>query len=241
MLSRSEASPPFGKRHCLYSGGIIPILNIYREAHGSAVRLLAPRLVLWYDSVQTIPSFRRCVLRAETERLLQVLKTEAFQRGNFILASGRASTYYIDCRMATLHPEGSYLVGKVIFERIKDDAVDAVGGLTMGADPIATAVALVSYLEGKPIPAFIARKEPKTHGRGRWVEGPLKPGSRVVIVDDVITTGESALKAISAVEQEGCTVLKVVALVDRLEGGREALTERGYTVESIFTIEDFGV
>ncbi len=180
-------------------------------------------------------------LDAETQRLLEIVKAHSFKRGNFILASGRRSCYYVDARLASLHPEGSYLIGRVLFERIKDDGADAVGGLTMGADPIATAVALTSFMQGKPIPAFIARKEQKDHGAKKLVEGPLPPNARVVIVDDVITTGESSLKAAKAAELAGATVIKIVALLDRLEGGGEAITAAGYKFEPIFTIEDLGV
>ncbi|MBI2955303.1 MAG: orotate phosphoribosyltransferase [Chloroflexi bacterium] len=178
---------------------------------------------------------------SETSRLLEVLKTQAFKRGDFVLSSGRRSCYYIDARLASLHPEGSYLIGRLIFDRIKDDDVDAIGGLTLGADPIATAVSLTSYVAGKPIPAFIARKEQKDHGRKRLVEGPLPPNAKVVIVDDVVTTGESSLKAVYAVEREGGRVIKVIALLDRLEGGAEAIRAAGYQFEAIFTVEDLGV
>ncbi len=140
-----------------------------------------------------------------------------------------------------MHPEGSYLIGRVIFNRIKNDDVDAVGGLTLGADPIATSVALTSHVEGKPIPAFIARKQQKDHGRKRLVEGPLPPNAKVVIVDDVVTTGESSLMAAHAAEQEGAKVVKIISLIDRLEGAKEAITEAGYAFEPVFTVEDLGV
>lgn len=176
-------------------------------------------------------------------RLLEVIRTQAFKRGDFVLVSGRRSPYYIDGKLATLSAEGAYLTGRAVFEVIRDSGAEAVGGLTMGADPIATAVAIASFEEGSPIPAFFVRKEPKKHGTRKWIEGPLpdKPGVNVAIVDDVITTGGSVFQAIDAVEKAGCLVRMVVVLVDRLEGGGEVLRERGYDFTPLFTIEDLGV
>jgi orotate phosphoribosyltransferase len=177
------------------------------------------------------------------ERLLDLLKTKAYTRGKVILTSGKESDFYIDCRPVTLHPEGAYLVGKLLFERLQNvqGIVQGVGGMTMGADPIATAVSLTSYLQGKPIPAFIIRKEPKRHGRGLWIEGinNLPEGTAVAIVEDVITTGGSTIKAIERATEEGLKVVRVVALVDREEGGKENLKKLGYELESLFTRRDF--
>ncbi len=177
------------------------------------------------------------------ERLLDLLKKKAYTRGKVILTSGKESDFYIDCRPVTLHPEGAYLVGKLLFERLQNsrEIVQGVGGLTMGADPIATAVSLTSYLEGKPIPAFIIRKEPKKHGRGLWVEGisNLPEGTAVAIVEDVVTTGGSTLKAIERAKEEGLKVVQVMALVDREEGGKENLKKLGYDLETLFTRHDF--
>jgi orotate phosphoribosyltransferase len=176
-------------------------------------------------------------------RLLDLLKTKAYTRGKVILTSGKESDFYIDCRPVTLHPEGAYLVGKLLFERLQNvqGIVQGVGGMTMGADPIATAVSLTSYLQGKPIPAFIIRKEPKRHGRGLWIEGinNLPEGTAVAIVEDVITTGGSTIKAIERATEEGLKVVRVVALVDREEGGKENLKKLGYELESLFTRRDF--
>lgn len=177
----------------------------------------------------------------ETKRLLELLRTHAFKRGDFVLSSGRRSCYYIDARLVSLNPEGAYLIGRVVFDRIKNEDVDAVGGLTLGADPIATAVALTSYVERKPLSAFIVRKEQKEHGAGRLVEGPLARNARAVIVEDTITTGKSSLMATRAIEQVGAKVVKVIALIDRLEGAAEAIRTAGYRFESIFTVEDLGV
>jgi len=177
------------------------------------------------------------------EKLFLLLKEKGFKRGKFILTSGKESDFYIDCRPVTLHPEGAYLVGKLLFDRLKSslDKVQGVGGPTMGADPIATAVSLVSYLEGKPIPAFLIRKEAKKHGRGLWIEGiqNLPEGTEVAIVEDVVTTGGSTMKAIERAKEEGLKVARVLAIVDRDEGGRESLKNYGYEIESLFTRHDF--
>jgi orotate phosphoribosyltransferase len=174
----------------------------------------------------------------ERERLKKIIIELSYEKRNVVLASGRASDFYFDGKQTTLHPEGGYLTGKLFFESIKDvEGVEGVGGLTLGADPIATATSVVSYLEGKPIPGFIIRKEPKGHGTGAWLEGRknLKPGARVVIVEDVVTSGGSSIKAIKRAEEEGLTVLGVVTLVDREEGGRENIEKEGYWMKSIFT------
>jgi len=177
----------------------------------------------------------------ERARLLELVKTQALSHGHFILSSGKESSYYLDGRLVTLSAEGGYLTGKLMLERFSGLDVQAVGGLTMGADPVATAISLVSYLEGHPIPAFLVRKETKAHGKQKLVEGPLPERARVAIVEDTVTTGESMLKAIAAVEELGCTVAIVLCLVDRLEGGREHIEGLGYHYESLFTIRDLGI
>ena len=174
-------------------------------------------------------------------RLLELLQTQALSRGHFILASGRESSYYLDGRMVTLSPEGAYLTGKLMYQRLASIGIDGVGGLTMGADPVATAVALVSFLDGNPIPAFLVRKEAKAHGRQQQVEGPVPKGGRVAIVEDTVTTGESPLKAAAAVEALGCQVAVVLVLVDRLEGARERIEGAGYRLESLFTVRELGI
>ena len=170
--------------------------------------------------------------------LLTLIAIHAYQEGHFKLVSGQISDYYIDGKMVTLHPRGAYLVGQVIFDLIKDRRPDAIGGLMIGADPIATAVALVSHLKQQPIPAFIARKEIKAHGTRKALEGPVPEGARVVIVDDVITTGGSLLQAAEAVRQADCEVLTTIALVDREQGGRESIEGQGYRYEPVFSISD---
>jgi orotate phosphoribosyltransferase len=180
------------------------------------------------------------ILPQERERLLTILKERSVERGSFVLTSGKTSDIYFDGKQTTLHPEGTYLVGKILFEMMRDSGVEGVGGMTLGADPIVTSIALTSYLEGKPISAFIIRKEPKKHGKGLWIEGKgnLSNGSPVAIIEDVVTTGKTTLEAISRAREEGLKVVKVLALVDREEGGREALAKEGYQLETIFKRSD---
>jgi len=164
--------------------------------------------------------------------LLTLLAARSAKRGNFTLASGRQSTLYIDARLTTMSPEGLALIGPLGLEAITDAnwSADAVGGLTLGADPIACAISYASASNAKPIRAFTVRKEPKTHGTGKLIEGPFRVDDRVVVIEDTITSGGSARKAIEAVRAAGGTVIGVLALVDREEGGREALEREGVTV-----------
>ncbi|NIS60603.1 MAG: orotate phosphoribosyltransferase [Proteobacteria bacterium] len=175
-------------------------------------------------------------------RLLQIIREKSYEKGEVTLTSGRKSRFYVDGKQTTLDPEGGYLVGKLFHEMIKGSKipVEAVGGPTLGADPIVTAISIVSYLEGVPIPAFIIRKEPKKHGTASWIEGDknLKPGTTVAVVEDVVTTGGSILRAIEIAKAQGLKVVQVLALVDREEGGRENLAKEGYVLASIFTKSD---
>lgn len=164
-------------------------------------------------------------------------KSGAVLYGDFTLSSGLKSDHYWDGKKVTLAASGAYLVGKAILERINSSEVDAVGGPEMGAIPIATAVAMVSHLEGINIPAFIVRKNAKEHGTKKPVEGYLKEKARVIIVEDVVTTAESVLKAIAVVEGLGCKIVKVIALVDRHEGGSDRLRQAGYHFESILDFQ----
>lgn len=176
------------------------------------------------------------------EKLLRLLATYSFQYSDepvFTLASGRKSHYYINCKTTTFRPEAMPLVGALLFERIRDLSPDAVGGLTLGADPLAYAVAYHSTLQGQPIHAFSVRKEPKEYGIIRWVEGYEKSGARVVILEDVITTGESTLKAIRGAKEAQFAILKVVALVDRQEGGRERIEAAGFPFEALYLRDHF--
>ena len=157
-----------------------------------------------------------------------------------MLASGARSPYSVDCRTTTTHAEGQYLVGRLGLELLRGAGAlpDAVGGLTMGADPVAYALAHASWLAGTPVHAFSVRKEPKGHGTGKRVEGCFSPGSRVVVVEDVVTSGGSALRAVEAVRAEGGEVLSVLALVDRESGGREAIEAAGYPVLTLFGVSE---
>lgn len=161
------------------------------------------------------------------DELLSLLATRSARRGTFTLASGRQSSLYIDARMTTMSPEGISLIGPLGLRAIADAGwtADAVGGLTMGADPIACALAYASAGSPHPLRAFSVRKEPKGHGAGKQIEGPFRAGDRVVVIEDTITTGGSARRAIDAVRAAGGVVVGVLALVDREEGGREALRE----------------
>ena len=176
----------------------------------------------------------------EMERLRELVIEKSFRYGYFTLSSGMESLYYFDGRLTTLWPEGSSLVGKKFFEVLKDSGIDAVGGPTLGADAIVASIAMTSYIEGNPIPAFIVRKEAKKHGAQRHVEGHLPEGGTVAIVDDVITTGGSILRAIEVVEVAGCKVGKVVVLLDRNQGGSDKVRERGYDFAALLSADEKG-
>jgi orotate phosphoribosyltransferase len=177
----------------------------------------------------------------QRDRFLRLVKERGILRGNFTLASGVKSSYFFDLKMVTLSAEGAYLTGKLVYDLLKGSGIDAVGGLTLGADPIVTAVALVSHLEGMPIDAFIVRGELKGHGTKKAIEGRLpEKGSKVAILEDVITKGGSTLKAIAAVEAAGCRVDRVVALVDRHQGGSDELRKRGYDFSAIVHANEEG-
>ena len=162
------------------------------------------------------------------------------RRGDFVLASGQRSSFYIDCRLTTMSAEGQGLIGRLGWRAMKERGwrPRSVGGLTMGADPVAYAIAAASLGTDLVVDAFSVRKEAKTHGTGRAIEGCFTPGDEVVIVEDVITTGGSALKAIQAVEAEGGTVVAVLALVDREEGGRETIEQAGYRVHALVRVAE---
>jgi orotate phosphoribosyltransferase len=175
-------------------------------------------------------------------KLLALLGKEALKRGKFILSSGKTSNYYLDGRIITLTPEGAYLVASIILEMVKDAGVDAVGGPTLGADPIVGAIAALSYIRQIPIRTFIVRKALKEHGTQRQIEGPaLGEGSRVILVDDVATTGKSIIEAKEALDRAGVKADKAIVIVDREEGARENLEKAGLKLESIFSIKDFGL
>lgn len=173
------------------------------------------------------------------KRLLALLKKEAFKKGKFVLSSGKTSDYYLDGRVVTLSPEGAYLVASIILELIKGKNIDAVGGPTLGADPIVGALAALSYLKNTPLKTFIVRKEAKEHGAKRRIEGPaLKEKSRVILVDDVATTGKALIEAKQALDKIGVEVDSALVVVDRDEGARENLSRAGIKLEPIFRIEE---
>ncbi len=168
-------------------------------------------------------------------KLVDMLATRSARRGTFTLASGRQSDLYIDARLTTMSPDGLATIGPLALERlrVRGWTPDAVGGLTLGADPVSYAIAHASALAGAPVRAFTVRKEAKTHGTGKLIEGPFQPGDRVVVIEDVITTGGSALTAAAAIRAAGGVILGVLAVVDREEGGRQAIEAEGLAVESL--------
>lgn len=176
------------------------------------------------------------------EKLRTLLEKDALKRGEFVLSSGKKSNYYLDGRVITLTPEGAYLVGKIILEMIKDKAIDAVGGPTLGADPIVGAVAVLAHIQQVPLKTFIVRKATKEHGTQRQVEGPqLKAKERVVLVDDVATTGKSLVEAKAALDNLNVVVDSVIVIVDRSEGAVENLAKVGLKLEAIFKKEELGL
>lgn len=171
-------------------------------------------------------------------RLLEIVRKKAYKEGKFTLASGKTSDFYLDCRLVTLDPEGLALFSRLVCAELGDAKAVAVGGLTLGADPIAAGVALMSHLLGRPLRAFIVRKEQKQHGTAKEIEGELGAGDRAAIVDDVMTSGGSVKLAIAAVERAGAKVAKVVCLVDRQEGGSDELRSKGYDFKALYTLKD---
>lgn len=173
------------------------------------------------------------------KQLLNLLKKDAFKQGRFVLSSGKISNYYLDGRIITMTPQGAYLIAGIILDMLKNKKVDAVGGPTLGADPIVGAVAALSHLKKKNITTFIVRKAAKEHGTLKQVEGPaLKKGAKVVIVDDVATTGMSLIEAKIVLQNMGVRVEEAIVIVDRDEGARDNLAREGCRLKSIFTIKD---
>ncbi len=180
---------------------------------------------------------------SKRDHLVSLLKERSLEIGSFLLASGKTSSYYVDARRTTMSAAGLQLIGSLGLEQIRQAEwkPDIVGGLTLGADPVAYAVALASRLDPPPIDAFTVRKEPKQHGTGRQIEGCFADGARTVVVEDVITTGGSALTAARVLEDAGAVVVGVLAVVDRQEGGRAAIESAGYPVRVLVTLEDLGI
>lgn len=177
-------------------------------------------------------------LETQRQNLLDLLVQHAYKEGDFVLSSGQPSTYYINGKQVTLRADGALLVGRLLFAMLPENTA-AVAGLTLGADPIVTAVSVVSALENRPIPALIVRKEAKGHGTKAYIEGPsLDPDSEVVVLEDVVTTGRSAMLAVERLRDAGYTVNRIISLVDRQQGGAEFYQSQNLAFEAIFNISD---
>ncbi|MBC7822914.1 MAG: orotate phosphoribosyltransferase [Candidatus Parcubacteria bacterium] len=177
-------------------------------------------------------------LPALRQALLTLFCEVAYREGDFLLSSGQKSTYYINGKQVTLHPQGGLAVGRILLPTIASETV-AVAGLTLGADPIVTAVSVVAAYEGRSLAALIVRKEPKGHGTQAYIEGPTLPeGSPVVVLEDVVTTGQSAMKAVDRLREAGYQVEEVITLVDRQQGGAEFYEKAGLKFQAVFTIQD---
>lgn len=178
---------------------------------------------------------------AMKKRLAHILIERSYMEGDFTLASGKKSTYYFDCRQTSLHPEGAWLIGNLFVGMVRDLPVAAVGGMTMGADPLISAASIASHLLGRPLAGLIVRKSIKDHGTGRYIEGlaNVSAGDSVAMLEDVVSTGGSVLQACERVRAAGLKVAVICCVLDRGEGGREALEQAGYAVRSIFTRSEF--
>src|SRR5207249_2676382 len=174
----------------------------------------------------------------DRQELIEHIRAKALRLGDFTLASGRKSTYYLDGKQVTLDAHGAKLVAEGMLQVLGDVLPAAVGGMSIGADPIVGAVVTLAGVRGRPLKGFLVRKEPKGHGTQRYIEGPVQPGDTVAIVEDVVTTGGSSLSAIERAEEFGLKVVQVLAIVDRLEGGAAAFAQRGYPFASLLTIRD---
>ncbi|NQT15970.1 MAG: orotate phosphoribosyltransferase [Planctomycetes bacterium] len=178
----------------------------------------------------------------DKEKLIALVRQKALKFGEFKLTSGKMGTYFLDGKQVTLDPTGARLVAEGILDLLNPDEMPAaIGGMAIGADPITAAVVTMSGVRGTPIAGFMVRKEEKGHGTKQYIEGPVAPDDRVVIVEDVVTTGGSSLDAIERAEKFGLKVLGVIAIVDRVEGGAEAFEKAGYPFSSLLTIRDFGI
>jgi len=178
----------------------------------------------------------------DKQALIALFRKKALKFGNFTLVSGKKATYYLDGKQVTLDPHGAQQVGEGILDLLDPNRMPAaVGGMSIGADPITAAVVTMSAVRGTPTAGFMVRRQSKGHGTNQYIEGPVQPGDEVVIVEDVVTTGGSSLEAIQRAEQFGLKVIRVIAIVDRMEGGARAFAEAGYPFSSLLTIQDFGI
>ncbi|MEW5758523.1 MAG: orotate phosphoribosyltransferase [Candidatus Omnitrophota bacterium] len=179
-------------------------------------------------------------MQNDKARLLELLVKFAYKKGEVKLSSGKISNFYVDCRVVTLSAEGAYLCGKIIFDLIKNENISAIGGPTIGADPLVGAIATVSFENNKPINTFIVRKTAKAHGMAKQIEGPSIPnGSKVILIDDVATSGGSLIEAIGVLDKENIEVEKAIVVIDRQEGAKEALAQKNCQLISLFTRADF--
>ena len=177
----------------------------------------------------------------DRQALLDLVRNKALKFGDFTLASGKKAKYYLDGKQVTLDSVGSKLIAEGILDLLGDELPHAVGGMSIGADPITSAIVTMAGVRGIPLLGFMVRKEAKGHGTNRYIEGPVRRGNEVAIVEDVVTTGGSSLQAIERSEEFGLKVVQVVAIIDRMEGGRDAFEIRGYPFASLLTIQDFGI
>lgn len=177
----------------------------------------------------------------DKQPLMDLFRSRALKFGDFTLASGKKSTYYVDKMQVSLHSHGLRLISEAFWDVIQDSDVDAVGGMTIGADPLVGGVLTLASAAGRDLKGFLVRKEPKGHGTKNFIEGPLAAGDRVVILEDVVTTGGSSLLAIDRVQEFGAQVVQVLAIVDRLEGGAANFADRDIPFQSLMTIADFGI
>ena len=175
------------------------------------------------------------------DQLIELIREKALKFGDFTLASGKKAKFYLDCRKVTLDPQGANLIAAGMLDLIGSELPDAVGGMAIGADPITASIITLAGQRSLPVRGFIVRKEAKGHGTGQAVEGPVVSGDRVIIVEDVITTGGSALKAIDQCTEFGLNVVGALAVIDRLAGGAERFAEKNCPLRTLFTIRDFGI
>ena len=177
----------------------------------------------------------------DKQALMDMVREKALKFGDFTLTSGKKASYFLDGKQVTLDAQGASLVAKGILELLGDSLPAAVGGMSIGADPITASIVTMAGVQGKSLNGFMVRKEAKGHGTNAFIEGPVQPGDKVVIVEDVVTTGGSSLLAIDRCKEFGLEVVGMIAIIDRMEGGRAAFAAAGYELQSLLTIEDFGI
>lgn len=177
----------------------------------------------------------------DKQALIALVREKALKFGDFTLASGKRASYYLDGKQITLDSAGARLIAEGMLDLLGTPLPVAVGGMAIGADPITAAVITIAGVRGLPLKGILVRKQPKDHGTQRYIEGPVKPGDDVVIVEDVVTTGGSSLEAIERVEAFGLKVRRVLAIIDRMEGGAQAFASKGYELSSLLTIRDLGI